>query len=141
MKILQLLLLCLFVNSAVAATDEDAVRELMMHTWNKPDAPLGVEPVVTAGDYALASWTQGERGGRAILARRDGQWQVLVCSGDGALDSANLEQTGMPKAVAEKLAADLRLAESSLPAEQRAKFSLFGKDVPMRETSSHHQHR
>jgi hypothetical protein len=119
--------------------DGVAIRELMQHTWDKPDAPLQVEPVVTADDYALASWTQGERGGRAILARRDGRWQVLVCTGDGAKDVATLQQTGMPVAVAETLVADLVKAEENISPERREKFSLFGADVPM-GASSHHQH-
>lgn len=117
--------------------DEIAIRQLMLETWDKPEARLIIEPVVVEGDYALASWVQGERGGRAILARRDGNWQVIVCTGDGAKDPANVQQTGMPADVAHRLVRDLVMAEEKLPAAQRKQFSLFGKDMHMEEKTHH----
>ncbi len=125
------------VKPVDASQEEVAIRQLMLETWDKPESRLIIEPVVVEGDFALASWVQGERGGRAILARRDGKWQVIVCTGDGAKDPANVQQTGMPADVAHRLVRDLVLAEEKLPAAQRKQFSLFGKDMHMEEKAHH----
>ena len=79
----------------VEPTDQEAIRKTMVATWDKPDARLQVGPVVVVSDRAIAGWTQGDRGGRALLGRdARGQWQVTACGGDGLREARILELTG-----------------------------------------------
>ena len=41
--------------------------------FGKPNETLSVEPIMVSGDHAVADWTQGEMGGRALLRRPVGQ--------------------------------------------------------------------
>ncbi len=97
----------------------------MMRTFDKPDARLLVEPVEVVDDFAVASWTQGERGGRALLRRADDKWRIVLCSGDALRSAAMLADAGVPGAAAERLAALLKESESKLPPKQVALFSTF----------------
>ncbi len=118
--------------------DETAIRQVLMSTWNKPESPLTVEPVVIEAGYALAGWTQDARGGRALLARQpDGRWTVRVCGGDSMLDVKSLEQSALPPATAKVLAAAAVQAEAKLPAARRALFSTFG--APRNMTGDSHE--
>ena len=113
-------------------TDESAVRTVLMQTWNQAGTPLVVEPITIVGNYALAGWVQGERGGRALLMRKpDGNWSVQLCGGDGLKDIETLKQSRLPDAVATELATRQTTAEAALPATTRAQFSKFGATVHM----------
>lgn len=111
----------------VAAADDAAlIRASIRATWEQPAAPLAVDPVVVSGSHAVAGWVQGERGGRALLARRQGRWVVVACGGDGLRDAALLEQAGIPGAAATTLVEGLKSAESKLPDTILKKFASFG---------------
>lgn len=110
---------------ARAHDDATAIRALIGDTWGTPDSKVETEPVVVSGSHAVASWTQGKRGGRALLRRNDGAWRVVLCSGDPLKDAAWLAEAGVPAADADILAQRLAHAEASVPAPRRAKFSLF----------------
>lgn len=118
--------------------DEAAVRQALMNTWDKPDNPLVVTPVVIAGDYAIADWLQGTRGGRALLARRHGHWQGLICGGDGLRNAAQLQGMGVPAQTSQALAEGLQQVEAVMPEAQRRQLSGFGQPVPM--AGGHRQH-
>lgn len=121
-----------------AADDTQAIRHVMMKTWDKPDARLKVEPIVLRGAHAVAGWTQGERGGRALMARNgDGSWRVVLCAGDGIRHAPALQDAGLSAADAQALARDLAAAEAKLPAAQRARFATFDGIVRM---DAHGQH-
>ena len=51
------------------ASAADAIVALLRHSFDRPDAPLAVEPVVVNGDDAVAGWSQGGTGSRALLRR------------------------------------------------------------------------
>jgi hypothetical protein len=118
------------------AADDQAIRQVLMAQFDKPEAPLAVAPVVVQGAHALAGWTQGERGGRALLRREGSLWRVVVCGGDGLKDAAALRDTGLSGDEAAALAKALANAEAPLPAAQRAKFAMFGATVRV-EASGH----
>lgn len=110
---------------AGVAEDEASITRLMKQQFDKPEAPLTVAPVVVKADHAIASWAQGERGGRALLRRYHGQWEISVCAGDGLTSPSVLQSAGMTSPQADALARALVRAEAGLPAAHRAKFSTF----------------
>jgi hypothetical protein len=144
------LLLALFVfcctTAAVAGPEEDAIQHLLRSTFDKPDARLVVEPIVVVGDHAIAGWSQGDLGGRALLRRKGHDWQLVLCSGDQLKSADNLVQMGLPKDVASPLAAGLSDAEKKLPPERLALFAKFDGIVMMDQhgnhppTPGHHPH-
>lgn len=136
------LMAVLFGTVAWAGESEDrqAIEHLMKHTWERPNAPLQVEPVTVEGDYAIAGWAQDERGGRALLRRTDGAWRVLICAGDGLLEQTLLLDAGLDAGQAGRLLARTREAERGLSAEHLARLALFGKAVRVDGEHGHTAH-
>jgi hypothetical protein len=126
------------IHAGAPDGDKAAILALMHETWDKPDDKLEVDPVVVEADHAVAAWTQGERGGRALLTRRDGKWKVVLCSGDPLKEGANIAAAGVPSETATRLAGRLAAAESAIPAERRALFSRFEGTVTMEDHTKHH---
>lgn len=141
LRVLRFLLAALLIAPLLATAtpaDEAAIRKVMATTWDKPESRLEISPVVVSGAWAIAGWTQGERGGRALMLRsKHSDWSVLACGGDGLKDPKALALTGMPEATARTLAAALAKAEARLPASRLAKFSTFEGLVRM-DAAGHH---
>lgn len=129
-----------FSTSGKASDDAEGIRTVMLHTWDKPEERLKVAPVVHAGQFGLASWTQGPRGGRAVLEKQHGKWSVIVCGGDGILDASALTQTGMPNAIAQKLVKALKAEEQKLDAATRKQFASFQGWVKVGSQGDHAAH-
>ena len=133
--------LCSFAH---AGDDAGAIRALIGATWDKPESKVQTDPVVIAGDHAVASWTQGDHGGRALLRRAAGRWTVVLCSGDPLRQAAWLAEAGVPGPDAERIAAQLAAAEALVPTDRRSKFSLFegtvSGDADAHHPAHHHQH-
>lgn len=89
-------------------------------------------------DHAIASWTQGDRGGRALLRRTEFKWSVVLCSGDALKEAGNIAATGVPPETAARLAAELTATESAIPASRRAQFSRFEGTVTMDDHNKPH---
>lgn len=103
-----------------------------MHaTWDRPNAPLDVGPIVVQDDYAIAGWTQGAMGGRALLRREQGSWNTILCAGDGIGDVEGLEAIGLPIGQAEALADRLAQAETQVSPERLAMMASFRGIVRM----------
>lgn len=116
--------LCL--SPALAADDDSgAVQRLMMQTFDKPEARLSVAPIVVDGDVAVAGWSQGELGGRALLRKKGGAWSIDLCAGDALKQSATLEKLGLSRARAEQVANTVAREESKLDPTLLARFSKF----------------
>jgi hypothetical protein len=133
-------LCCLWADVAVAAEspeDAAAVRSLLMTTFERPDAPLAVEPIVVDGDIAIADWAQGELGGRALLRRKDGKWEISLCAGDTLKQSASLEKLGLARPRAEALAASLAAAEKRLAPSLLERMSRFDGVVAVDAAGGH----
>lgn len=128
--------LCAIQSPARAVNDANEIRALIGATWDKPDSKVEIGPVVISGSYAVASWTQGAHGGRALMRRGDKGWSVMLCSGDPLKESRWLAEAGVPLSDAERIAKDLASAEALIPADRREKFSLFEGVVSM--TGGHH---
>ena len=122
---------------AAAHDNVGAITDLMMTTFDQPDAPLVVGPVVVAGDYAIAGWTQEDRGGRALLKRKDHAWAIHLCAGDALRNETALVHMGLPADVAATLASDLVAAEASASPERVALFATFEGVVEMNADGGH----
>ena len=120
-----------------AGTDATSISQLLHGMFDKPNETLSVGPVVVSGDHAVADWTQGDMGGRALLRRKQGGWIVTLCAGDAMKSSEALNTAGVPQPEAIQLAHDLAMAESGLAPEQVAMFSRFEGLVTM-DGASHH---
>lgn len=127
------------VDAAMAQNDMGQITYLLKTTFEKPDAPLIVEPVVVQADWAIAGWEQQQAGGRALLKKIKDHWQVHLCTGASLKVSANLEKMGVPTKLANSLAADLAVAEKSLPAQKIAALDSFQGEV--KGEAMHHVHQ
>lgn len=125
------------LRAAEAGGDAAAVRHVLMSQFDKPEARLSVEPVVVAGDAAVAGWAQGERGGRALLFRHGGGWQIAICAGDALKDAKVLQEAGVKPADAKTLASALARAEAKLSASQRARLATFDGFLRMDAQGQH----
>ena len=109
-------------------------------TWDTPEAKVVIDPVVVDGEHAIASWTQGEHGGRALLRRRDAAWAVILCSGDPLKEAPALIEAGVPESSAKRLAAKLAAVEQLADPRRVRLFSTFEGVMKMEDNGSeHHQ--
>lgn len=125
--------------TAGEAGDAHHIVQIIKATWERPDNPVDVAPVALSGDYAVADWIAGERGGRALLKKTDGAWRVILCSGDGIRTATGLLAAGVPQETAGNLESALSQGEAAMPAEVVRKFSLFEGSVPV-EGGAHGPH-
>jgi hypothetical protein len=126
--------------TAFASDDKHAIAHLMKGMFDTPEHPLTVDPVVVLGDNAIAGWVQGDKGGRALLWRVDGQWQIRLCSGDGLKDPKLLENAKISTADAAALVAELTDAEATLDPAVLAKFSSFQGTMMISPDAGHQAH-
>ncbi|MGE0746450.1 MAG: copper uptake system-associated protein [Rhodospirillales bacterium] len=122
---------------ADAAHDQAAISAVMRSTWDRPESPLQVEPIVVVGAHAVAGWAQGDSGGRALLRRTDGKWLLHLCSGDALKETAFLVQSGLSHDDAATMARAVAAAEAALPAARVALFSRFDGVVMMDAAGNH----
>jgi hypothetical protein len=111
--------------------DETAIGALMRAMFDRPDAPLDASPIVVSGHFAIADWTQGEMGGRALLQREGSAWRLILCAGDGLRTETGLAGLGVPPADAQALARDLAAAERETSATRLAAMARFEGVVRM----------
>lgn len=102
-----------------------AIPLVMKALFETEGNPLAVEPVIVSGDWALAGWIQGEKGGRALMKKGDKGWAIHLCSGASLKDQATLEQIGIPTAEAKTIAEQNAAAEAALGADKIALFDSF----------------
>ena len=117
--------------------DQIAISNLMHGTFDRPDAQLRVAPVVVAGGHAVAGWTQGDMGGRALLRRKQQVWEIILCAGDGIRSRDALAKAGIPNQDAATLERELAEAESKLDPQHVAMFSRFEGMLMMDGSGAH----
>lgn len=127
-------------HPATAHGPADDIRHVMMATFDKPEAPLVVDPIAVAGEWAIAGWTQDGRGGRALLKSKGHAWAIHLCAGDALKDVEALKAMGLPANVAATLAADLATAEAAADPARVALFSTFDGIVEMGTDGTHPVH-
>jgi len=127
-----------------AESEADQVRHLLHKTFDKPESRLVVDPVVVAEGYAIAGWSQGDMGGRALLQSKHGRWMLILCAGDGIKSAEALSSAGIPSSAATSLATGLAKAEEKIPPYRLALFSKFEGLIRMDEAGNHppvHHHK
>ena len=112
--------------SAETLTDEAQIQAVIGKTYDKPNNKVNTTPVSVADDFAIADWTQGERGGRALMKRINGNWEILACGNDGLKDTKSLIKAGMNEKTASTVIKKLTNLEKSEDPKRLAKFNLFG---------------
>ncbi len=135
------LALAVSIQAQGKTADQDEIGHLMRKTWERPDAPLSVEPIVVLEGYAIAGWAQDDRGGRALLRKWHGAWDIMLCSGDHLRSPDTVTAAGAPEDLARRLVARLLDAEGSIAPALLTKFSLFDGVVKMDGTSHPHGHK
>jgi copper(I)-binding protein len=110
---------------APKGSDSEQIAAVMKKQFDRPDAPLSVAPVTVLGNYAVAGWIQGSKGGRALMQKDANGWFISVCAGDGLKDAKVLQTTGMSADHAAKLATAVKAAEAKLSKDQLALFASF----------------
>ena len=131
-------LLLLLAGPLLAQTaDEAAISKLLHTTFDRPEAPLTIAPVVVAGGHAIAGWAQGEMGGRALLRKKGESWELVLCAGDGIKSRDALAKAGVPAQDAAALERELAAAESKLPARHVAMLSRFEGMLMMDGSGNH----
>jgi hypothetical protein len=130
--------------SAEALTDEAQIQAVIGKTYDKPNNKVNTTPISVADDFAVADWTQGKRGGRALMKRIDGNWEILACGNDGLKDTKSLVKAGMSEKTASAIVKKLSDLEKLEDPKRLAKFNLFGTPndpINKNEDDPHKHHR
>ena len=119
-------------------TDQDSISAVLHSMFDKPEAKLVVDPIVVSGSYAVAGWTQAETGGRALLRKKNQEWALILCAGDGIKSKDSLVQVGVPSDDATILAREMSTQESKLPQQRVDMFSRFEGVMMMNDDGNSH---
>lgn len=144
--IFQMLVLALVATSVCACPshtgdDQKNIRALINTTYDQPQKPVVIDPIVVQGQHAVASWIQQDKGGRVVLFRnKEGKWEIVLCSGKAVTDAAFLATTGIPQSDADTLAKQLIAAESIMGKEKIALFDSFNGVVRGVHQAGHDVH-
>ena len=106
-------------------SNKKEVEYLLLKTFDKPDNKLLVNPIVIEKDYAIAGWTQGSAGGRALLNKKSDKWIIILCSGDELKKVQLLKEIGMNDTDALNLSNKLAIEETKISPQKLAMFALF----------------
>ena len=102
---------CSLITEKSAA---QAIEHRLKSTFDKPNSPLLVKPIVIDGDYAVAGWSQDGRGGRALLKKEKAGWTIKMCAGETLKKADTLQSMGLSKANAIRLSSSLVEEESNI---------------------------
>ena len=142
-----LLVLFLVFSGALSAeslTDEAQIQAVIGKTYDKPNNKVNTTPISIADDFAVADWTQGKRGGRALMKRINGNWEILACGNDGLKDTKSLVKAGLSEKTASTIVKKLADLEKLEDPRRLAKFNLFGTPndpINKNEDDPHKHHR
>jgi len=149
MRLKNLAIVLLFVVMNNAHADEVKMRviakeniiQVIKMQWDQPQNPVAVPVVAVSELYAVADWTQGARGGRALLKFNEGHWQMLAC-GDAQIKSVfRLTQMGVAKENAQDIVQQLTFDEVQLSQAQLSVINSFSGVVDLfTHPEHHHQH-
>lgn len=110
---------------------EDAVASVLHARLNKPGAELIVEPIAVGGTFAVADWTHGDDGGRALLQKGGKGWLLVLCGGDSLRSVQRLIRLGVPQDEAVAIAKELAREEKAVNPNRLAAMARFAGEVRM----------
>lgn len=135
------LMLILSQNAnVVAGEQEDKIAKLLMDMFNQPNNPLKINPIVVENNYAIAGWSQGDKGGRALLTNDNNKWTIQLCAGDALKDAKFLKESGVDEKIISTILKKLSVAEAKLDANTLKRFSEFKDIVYINAGHSHQVH-
>lgn len=110
--------------AASVSEEKAAIVQTLQSKYGSKDS-IAVDPIVLRNEFAVADVVQGDIGGRAVMQKRKGQWQVLVLTGQDARDAAYLAKIGVPEVEARALVNMLVTSERQVPEERLVKLDRF----------------
>ena len=113
------------------AESQEKIKALISKTFDQPNLKVQTTPIVIEGKVAIADWTQGQKGGRALLRRKHADWEIIACGGAGFKDSSSIAAAGISKGIAQNITAKLSTAEASLSAQKIKQLDSFDGVVTM----------
>jgi hypothetical protein len=125
MKVMAMMLIAVLAGCAASVGEEKAAIAHALQAKYGAKGSVSVEPIVLRNDYAVADFVQGDIGGRAVLQKHKGLWQVLTLTGQDARDAAYLVKIGVPQVEARALANMLVTSEKQVPEERLAKLDRY----------------
>jgi hypothetical protein len=132
---------CLFSNAIAHPQTEEESREriqkLISKTFDRPDLKVQTDPIVIEGKVAIADWTQGQKGGRALLRRKHADWEIIACGGAGFKDPSVIAGAGISKRIANNITEKLKIAEAKLPPQKIKQLDSFDGVVTMGHGMQH----
>jgi hypothetical protein len=94
--------------------DQQAIRAQMHRLYDRANQTLEAGPLAISGDTAVADWTQGNMGGRALFRRERTQWRIILCAGEVLQTEKGLASVGVSAPDATRIAASLAESESTV---------------------------
>lgn len=110
---------------------EEAIASVLHARFDKPGAELIIDPIAADGAFAVAGWTQGEGGGRALLQKGGKGWFVVLCGGESLRTMQGLIRLGVPQHQAVAIVKELAREEKKLSADRLARMARFVGEVRM----------
>jgi hypothetical protein len=125
---------------AHSQTEEESqkrIKSLISSTFDQPNLKVITNPIVIEGKVAIADWTQGSKGGRALLRRKHEHWEIIACGGAGFKEASGVAAVGISKEIANNITAKLKAEEAKLPAQAIKQFDSFEGVVNMAHGANH----
>jgi len=119
------------------AESQEKIKALISKTFDQPNLKVQTTPIVIEGKVAIADWTQGQKGGRALLRRKHADWEIIACGGAGFKDPSAITSAGISKEIANNITAKLKTAESSLSPQKIKQLDSFDGVVTMGHGMQH----
>ena len=126
-----------FAHSQTEAESQERIKALISKTFDQPNLKVQITPIVIEGKVAIADWTQGQKGGRALLRRKHADWEIIACGGAGFKDPSAIASAGISKEIASNITAKLKTAEAVLSAQKIKQLDSFDGVVTMGHGMQH----
>ena len=124
-------------HSQTEAESQEKIKVLISKTFDQPNLKVQTTPIVIEGKVAIADWTQGQKGGRALLRRKHADWEIIACGGAGFKDPSAIAATGISKEIANNITVKLKTEEIKLSPQKIKQLDSFDGVVTMGHGTQH----
>ena len=136
----QIILGLMILAAPSYAQDEDPIRHLMINQFDRAEARLTVAAIAIESSYAIASWLQDGRGGRALLRIKEGNWSIILCSGESLKNKDSLVLIGIDPHISQKLINHLTILETNLSEQDRLLLDTFEGEIVLEGNAHNNEH-